>query len=135
LKQKNLHTKINSQDGLTLIEVLIAMFLIVVLFVLYLAAYNTVALVRKDSYEDTAYHIANKEMESLREVSFYSLAGSGSISDPELSNLPSGSASYSVTDFSAMTGVKEIAVTVNWNDGNSKQIVLKTLAGNGGLNP
>ena len=118
-----------------MIEVLIAMFLIVVLFVLYLAALNTVAIVKKDTYEDTAYHIANKQMESLREVSFATLSGSGAISDSQLSKIPSGSGSYTITNVSGMTGMKEIVVTVNWNDGSAKKVVLKTLAGNGGLNP
>lgn len=123
------------QSGITLIEVMISMFFVVAIFVLFLAAMNTVALTKKLNYEDIAYHIANKQMETLRETAFTSLPASGSISDPLLSKLPSGSGSYTTTNYSAYSGMKEITVTVNWNVGGAKKIVIKTLAGSGGINP
>lgn len=128
--------RVSRQEGLSLIEVIIAMFLIVVLFITYLAALNTVALVRKNTYEDIAYHIANKQMEALREVPFASLTNtSSSISDPMLSSLPSGSGTYTVANYASYTGLKEITVDVSWNDGKAKQVEVKTLAGSGGINP
>lgn len=121
---------------MTLIEIVVSMFLIFVLFVLYLAAINTVALVKKTSYSDIAYHIANKQMESLREVAYTSLTNTAStpISDPQFSEIPSGAGIYSVSDYASMPGVKEIVVIVTWNDGASKSLSIRSLAGSGGIN-
>lgn len=121
---------------MTLIEVIVAMFLIFVLFVVYLAALNTVSLIKKNTYADTAYHVANKQIEALRDIPYDSLADTAgtSISDPDLSSLPSGGGSYTISEYAAMSGLKEIVVTVTWNDGNPKSITLQTLAGSGGIN-
>lgn len=121
---------------MTVIEVLISMFIIFLLVVLYAAALNTVALTKKTNYEDVAYHVANKQMEALRSTSFSSLANtSTSISDPLLSTIPSGAGTYAIADYGPMSGLKELTVTVTWNDGIAKSVVLQTLSGNGGLNP
>jgi prepilin-type N-terminal cleavage/methylation domain-containing protein len=124
-----------SQLGMSLIEVIITMFMISVLLVLYTAALNTVAVTKKLRYENLAYHIASKQMEELRAMPFASLSGSGTISDPMVSQLPSGSALYTVSGYPSFFGMQEIIVTVNWNDGQAKQFILKTLAGSGGINP
>ncbi len=123
------------QLGVSLIEVIIAMFMISVLLVLYIAALNTVALTRKLRYENVAYHVANKQMETLRNTPYASLPGSGTFSDSLLDQIPSGSASYTIADYAGYGGIKEFVVTVSWNDGISKQVVLRTLAGTGGINP
>jgi hypothetical protein len=120
---------------MSLIEVIVSMFMITVLLVLYTSALNTVALTRKQTYADMAYHAANKQMESLRDMPNSALPPSGNISDPLLSQLPSGSGSYTVSNYPGFGGMKEIVVTINWNDGQSKFVVLRTLSGNGGLNP
>ncbi len=120
---------------MTLIEVVISMFMLTTMVVFYAAALNTLAITKKQTYENTAYHVANKQMESLRNTSYASLSSSGTISDALLSQIPSGAGSYTVSNYSGYTGVKEIVVTVTWNDGQSKQVVLKTLTQSGGLNP
>lgn len=116
-------------------EVVISLLFIAIIIVLYSAAMNTVTLSKKQRYENYAYHVANKKMEELRLTPFNSLPASGSVVDPMLSNIPSGSGSFVVQDHAGYAGLKEIIVTVTWNDGNSKQVVLKTVAGLGGLNP
>ncbi len=120
---------------MSLIEVLISMFLLTVLVALYGAALNTLALTGKLRNENLAYNVASRQIETLRETPFASLSGSGTISDPLLSSIPSGSGSYAVVDHSTFTGMKEITVTVNWNDGQSRTVQIKTLAGSGGINP
>ncbi len=127
----------HNQDGISLIEVIISMFMVVVLFVLYMAALNMVATLKKVANEDIAYHIANKQMEALREIPFATLQGTtGTISDPQLSKLPSASGTYAASKYAPMSGMVEIVVTVNWTDAaGGKQVVLQTLAGNGGINP
>ena len=120
---------------MSLIEVVISMFMIAVLFVFYTAALNTVALSKKLRFENLAYHVANKQMEVLRDTAFSSLPSSGTISDSQLSQIPSGAGSYTISSYPGYGGMKEIVVTVIWNDGIAKSVVLRTLAGSGGINP
>ncbi|HTL39257.1 MAG TPA: prepilin-type N-terminal cleavage/methylation domain-containing protein, partial [Methylomirabilota bacterium] len=129
--EKSKLKSINSDSGMSLIEVVITMFLLSVLLVFYVAALNTVAISRKQRYEDIAYHVANTQMEILRNTPFASLPPSNTFSDSQLSLIPSGAANYTISDYSGFTGMKEIVVTVAWNDGTSKQVDLKTLAGSG----
>jgi Tfp pilus assembly protein PilV len=123
------------QSGMTLIEVVISMFMLMVLVVFYVSALNTVALTRKQTYEDIAYHAANKQMEVLRGTAFGSLSSSGNISDALLAQIPSGSGNFTVSDYPGYAGMKEMVVTVTWNDGLARSVALKTLAGSGGINP
>ena len=126
---------VSRQSGISLMEVIISMVMIAVLFILYTSAMNTVAHTRKLRYENLAYHVANKKMEELRNTAVASLPSSGSISDSMLTSIPSGEGSFTVADYAGFSGLKEIVVTVTWNDGVSKQFQIKTLAGDGGINP
>jgi Tfp pilus assembly protein PilV len=123
------------QKGTGLIEVIVCMFMVAVLLVLYASALSTVATTRKLRYENLAYHTATKQMETLRNTAYASLPSSGTISDSLLSQIPSGAGSFTVTSYPGYSNIKEIVVTVTWNDGLAKQVVLKTLAGTGGINP
>ena len=125
----------NLQQGFSLVEVIILIFIVAILFNLAIMEVQTLVISHRQQYEDIAYHIANKEMESLRATSFSSLPSSGSISDAQLNQIPSGSGSFTVTDYAGYSGLKKIVVTVIWNDGSSKSVVINTLAGKGGLNP
>ncbi len=129
-------TQTKKQAGMSLIEVVICLFILFVLLASYAAALNTVALTRLQRYENLAYHIANKQMETLRGTPLASLPASGSIVDSLLSQIPSGAGSYTVSNYVGYSNVKEIVVTVTWTTKNgNKQVVLKTLAGVGGINP
>ena len=132
---ENQKLKFKRQAGTSLIEVVICMFILGVLLVFYTAALNTVAESRKLRNENFAYHVANQQMEDLRATAFASLPASGTITNSLLSQIPSGAGSFTVTNYPSYSGMKEIVVTVTWNDGLARQIVLKTLAGNGGINP
>ena len=125
----------NSEDGLSLIEFAVSMFMIAVLLVLYASSLNTVLASKKLRMENVAYHVANKQMEDLRATAYASLPASGTITDPLLAQIPSGAGSFTVASYPGFTGMKQIIVTVTWNDGKAKQVVLKTLSGNGGINP
>jgi len=125
----------NKQSGFSLIEVAISFFILMVMVVLYGSALNLVGMSKKLRNENYAYHIAGKQMENLRAIVYESLPPSGSIVDPLLAELPSGAGSYTVIDYPGYAGLKEITVTVTWNDGVAKEIEVKTLAGTGGINP
>ena len=124
-----------SESGMSLIEVVISMFVLVTLLAFYTSALSTVAGSRKQRYEDLAYHVASKEMESLRATPYASLPPSGTISDSMLSQIPSGAGNFTVANYTGFNGMKEIIVTVTWTDGIAKSVILKTLAGTGGINP
>ncbi len=111
------------------------MFMLAVMLVFYASALNVVNATKKARRQNIAYHVANKQMESLRSTPYASLPSSGSIVDSLLTQIPSGAGSYTVANYPGYTGVKEIVVTVTWNDGLARSVVLKSLAGTGGINP
>lgn len=124
------------QGGLSLIEVMISMGILVALFALYTAALNTMNATKSLRFENVAYHVANKKMEELRGTAFTSLPSSGTINDSMLSQIPSGAGSFAVANYVSYSGMKEITVIVTWTErGINKQFELKTLAGSGGINP
>ena len=133
--QRLRHKLTHIQSGMSLIEIIVSIFIILVIFNLCLMEINALTISKKQRHENIAYHIANKKMEDLRATPFASLPSSGTISDLQLTQIPSGSGNFTVNNYTGYTGVKELVVTVNWSDGNSKSVVIKTLAGNGGINP
>ena len=136
MKQKISKKYLKCQCGLSLIEVLISMGMLLALFALYTAALNTMTATKSLRYENLAYHAANKKMEELRGTAFSSLPSSGTISDSMLSQIPSGAGTFTIADYPSYNGLKEITVIVTWTERNiGKQFQLKTLAGSGGINP
>ncbi|MBI2607905.1 MAG: prepilin-type N-terminal cleavage/methylation domain-containing protein [Candidatus Doudnabacteria bacterium] len=125
----------HSQKGISLIEVLISLGMLAVLLILYVAALNVVAITKKLRFENLAYHVASTQVEELRSIPVESLPPSGTITDALLAQIPQGAGSFTVVDSGSFTGLKEISVTVTWNDGIAKQLELETLAGAGGINP
>jgi len=122
------------QAGMSIVEVIVSILLIVILFSLLVMEYRVLLISKSQKYQNIAYHVANKEMEDLRSTVLSGLQASGTISDPLLSQLPSGDGNYTVDDSADYSGLKELTVTVTWNDGVSKSVVLKTLASSAGLN-
>lgn len=119
---------------MTLIEIIIVMGLVSILFTLVFLEAQMLTISRGQRYEDIAYHVANKKMEELRSADFSSLPSSGTISDPQLSSIPSGAGSFTITNYQSYTGMKQLTVTVTWSNNGSKSVTLNTLAGDGGLN-
>lgn len=122
------------QRGSSLVEVLVVLFLVSILFELLFMEAQALAISHKQRYEDIAYHVANKEMETLRNTSVSTLPSSGTIPDAQLSQIPSGSGNFTVADYTGYSGLKQITITVTWNDGANKSVSLQTLVGTGGLN-
>jgi prepilin-type N-terminal cleavage/methylation domain-containing protein len=122
------------QKGVTLIEIVVSLMLVGGLVVLFATTINISLMTKRLRNENLAYHIASAQIESMRAMFLDSLPPSGSFSDPNLGQLPSGAANFTVTNHGTYTGVKEIIVTVNWNDGKARSISVRTLAGEGGIN-
>jgi prepilin-type N-terminal cleavage/methylation domain-containing protein len=125
----------NKQSGMTLIEVLVSMAMLGALVVLYAAVFNISVFTKGMKKENIAYHIASKKMEELRNTPYGSLPTSATFSDTQLSQLPASSASFTINNYGSYSGLKEIVVAVNWNDGKARNISVKTLVGTGGINP
>ncbi len=124
----------NSQKGFSLVEIIVGLSLVLVLFAMAMIQVSMLGISKKQRYEDIAYHVANKQMEDLRATPFASLAASGTISDSQLSQIPSGAGNYTVTDYSGYSGMKKIVVTVTWNDGVAESTALQTLVTSGLIN-
>ena len=126
---------IDRTRGFSLLEVVIAVFLIGIIFVMYSAAVKNVSLNRNAKDEEIALRIANTKIGALRDAGYANLPGGGSFSDPQLGSIPSGSGAVAVSDFNATT--KQVTVTVSWNEpsiGSSRSVLLSTLITNiGGL--
>ena len=116
------------RQGFSLIEVVIAIFIITVMFAFYQAALRSTALARSAKYKDLALRIANNKMEELRAGGYGSLPASSPFSDPLLSSLPSGSAAMSISDYNDKT--KQVSAIVSWKElagSESHSVSLSTL--------
>jgi prepilin-type N-terminal cleavage/methylation domain-containing protein len=125
----------NKQSGMTLIEVLISLAMVGGLIVLYAAVFNISLQTRTMKYENLAYHIASRKMEDIRNTPYGTLPASASFADPLLTQLPLSAANFTINDFITYSGLKEVVVTVNWTDRKSRNVVIRTLIGTGGINP
>ena len=108
--------------GFTLIEIMVTIAILGSLVALYAAVLSTASLTTESRHQDTALRIAQQEMENLRATGYAALPASGTFSDPLLSDLPSGSASTTVSVYNAKT--KRVVVQVAWLEkGTSLRLV------------
>ncbi len=129
--------KYEKNSGFSLIEVIIALFVISAALLLYAGSYATVRLTRATRDETQAYRIAARQLELLRSTAFSALPASGQIFDTNLAALPSGSGSYTVADYpDTSSRLKVASSTVSWTrDGTGRSVNLQTLIGETGFNP
>jgi len=122
------------QHGHTLVEVLIALFILVVMLLLYSAASNSVILNRDAKHKELALRILVSKMEDLRATDFDSLPVSGALTHPLLGQLPSSTLDLIMVDVD--TSLKSATVVIGWQDAvnfNSRQLKLATYISNQGL--
>ena len=124
---------IKKQNGFSLIEVPIALFIIGVMLLIYAAASNTAVLNRGARYEELANRIASSEMEDLKHSGYAGLPASGSFTHSLLSQLPNATATFTVADYNSDT--KQVDVNINWRDlgGKARSVSLTTLVAKNGL--
>jgi Tfp pilus assembly protein PilV len=126
--------KHKGQKGFSLLELLIAFFLITVTVFVFLKTTDTLGRITRGKHQTTAYHIASKKIEEFRNSSFASLPSSGPFSDPQLSSIPQGSGTITVDNYQSSTKIKQITVAVSWLEQSApRQISLSTLISEGGL--
>ncbi len=120
--------------GFSLIEIVLTIFLVLALLSILFTASSTVIHSRNSSLQNTAAKIATREIENLRNTAYVSLPSSGSISDPDLQKLPSGSATRTISDYQSSTKIKQVTITVNWKEKEvPRQLVMETLISENGL--
>ena len=103
-----------SKRGFTLIEAVIALFLLGLILLIFQGTLRNMPLIKYAKNQDLALKIASSEMESLRAGGYDALPVSGSFSDPLLASLPSGVGGVSVTAYNAE--MKQVVVTVTWRE-------------------
>ena len=124
----------STNSGFSIIEVIVALFVLIVMFLLYGAASNSVILNRDARQKELALRILVSEIEDLRATDFSSLPASGALSNPLLNLLPSASLTLTISDVDA--NFKKAIVSISWKDAssfNSRQMELSTYISNQGL--
>ena len=121
--------------GFSLIELIVALGLISVAVLLLGVAVSSVPLTKNTRDQNLAYHIAVKKIEELRSISYASLPGSGTFTDPGFAELNSAAGQLTVASYQGSSEIKHITVTVTWTDGGAnKNVTLDTLMAENGLN-
>lgn len=126
--------------GSALIEMIVAIGLLgVVLVGLYLGMLFAFKINRQARFVTTAYQVAEQEMEIIRNCSS-SLANrtdAAFVGEVEgLEQLPSGQGTLTIADHGGDTNIKEVTVTVTWDNPDASHRTsrnLTTLVTQGGL--
>lgn len=126
--------KIKTQAGFSLTEVVIALFIFIVMLLLYVAASNTLRLNKYIKSKDLALRIAVSSMEDLKNTSFVSLPVSGNLNHPQLNLLKDATIILTMVDINA--NLKEARIVVNWKDetdGTARSLNLSSLLSDKGI--
>lgn len=133
-KKQTISHVLQATSGFSLVELLIALFLITITVFIFLKATDTLGRIAKTNHQTTAFHIASRKIESLRGGSFLSIPASGTFGDSQLSKLPQGSAYLTVSDYGGSNKIKQIESKVTWYEQSvAKEIKLTTLISENGL--
>lgn len=120
--------------GFTLVELIVTIGLIVIALFSYFAALKTITLTRFAQHQALSYQVALKKVEELKSLPFSSLPSSGPFTDSALSVLSQPQANLTINDYNGSAQLKEITVTISWQETNkTKTVELKTLLTEGGI--
>lgn len=113
--------------GFTLIEVVVTIFILGVSMTLFAAIGVLLKNAAGIRYTQAATRIAQTKLDELRAGGYEALSGSGPFTVAELSDLPEGAASTTVTAYN--DNLKQVQVGVAWvgNDGNERYVSMTTL--------
>lgn len=113
------------KNGFSLLEVVVAIFIIGTIFLLYQACSNAILLTRNAKNQEIALRVANNKMEELRATGYTALPANGSFTDSLLGSLPNSSANMTFNDFNSDT--KHVLIIVQWQDSGSVSPVTVSL--------
>ena len=120
--------------GFSLIEIVLALFLVMALLSILFTSTGTYIHSRNSNLQSIAAKIASREIENLRNTDFGSLPGTSSFSDSDLTKLPSGTTNRTVSNYQSDVDIKQITVIIGWTEkGVAKQLVMDTLISRNGL--
>lgn len=117
----------NKKDGFTLVEMLVALFILSATTLFVTVVVGTSKGTRDAVHENIAFRVAESKLNELRAGGYASLPSSGSFSDSQLLSVPEGTASTSITIWNAQT--KKVVAGVSWlgSDGRTRFVSLETL--------
>lgn len=98
--------------GFSLLEVVISIFFVGITIMLGSQMLTLMSLSRNAKQEAAALSIARNELAVLRAAGYASVPASGTFADAQLSTLPNGTGTLTVTDINDKT--KEVTATVSW---------------------
>lgn len=131
---------LNKQLGFSLVEVVIAIFLVGAIVLVVANIPHAIQLITASQSESLVREAAAKKLEDFRLTGYDNLAtGNANFIDPRLSKLPAVSATTSVIDCPLLLcpsgeAVKQVTISINWNENNSpKNFKIVTLISKGGL--
>ncbi len=117
------------KEGFTLIEILVALFVVVILGILLLTTSGTITQRHSSNLQSIAAKVASKEIERLRDIGYSQLPTSDPITgDPDLAKLPSANAQRTITNYLDAPEIKLVSITVSWQlNGANRQVLMETL--------
>lgn len=122
------------QNGFGILEVVITLFIIGVTLLLFAVVSNSVVLNKYNRYKEIALRIAEHELQELRTTPYANLPASGSITNTQLSSLPQGSGTMTITE--EEDGLSQATITITWRNPSAtadQQLTLSTYIWQGGL--
>ncbi|MDP1689992.1 MAG: type II secretion system protein [bacterium] len=113
--------------GFSLVEIVVTLFILSVTAIFATMVIGTIKVTRDSTFENVAFRIADSKLNELRAGGYATLPTSGPFSDSQLTALPQGLASTTVTDWNAKT--KQVVIGVSWfgADSTTHYVSLVTL--------
>lgn len=102
----------SQNSGFTLIEMIVALVILSAATAMVTVVMAMAKNVHDIGFENIAFHIAENKMNELRAGGYATLPSSGTFTDPQLSIIPQGQASTTVSVWNAKT--KQVLVGVSW---------------------
>jgi len=130
----------SKESGVSLIESLLVVVVVGMLVFLLASIPNSLMLITKSKHVSLAREIAVKQIEDKRTINYTNLVNDSSpINDTRLNLLPQGNGTVAVEDCSPSVctngeHIKQVTVTVHWQENSLQTITLKTMIGEGGIN-
>lgn len=124
----------SSHSGFTLIEILIAIFVIGVGLLAVLSLFGlTISVVDRCHQTNQAYLVANQTIEQIRALPFSSL--NNETTTDTITELPSGQITKTISPYQADNDLKNISVVVTWTSrGRAQSVEINSLATPRGIN-
>ncbi len=115
--------KFAARRGFTLLEIVLALFLVLAIIVMLLSASGTLVSSRSSNLRGIAAKIESREIETLRKMNFDSLPATGSFTDADLSKLPQGTATQTLSSYQSSPDIKLVEVQVNWIENSAAKLL------------